>query len=113
MSVGSTDLNREAFEAALVCVVDSPTLEIAHRVRNRRSIGTGVEDHNILTRNASRTAMNTPVATESGRSHQGEARNQQCASSHNGWNSTRERFAAPLSMVVAKLYRTIYPKIYR
>src|SRR3989442_782458 len=93
-------------------MVDSRAVETAPRVRNRRSIGARVKHHDISTRNVSCTAMNTPVATESGRSHHGDAREQERTSSHNGCESTRQRFTNPVSMDSPNLYPSIYPKIY-
>ena len=55
-------------------MVNSATFQISNCVRNRRSVGARFEHHDISIRNVSRTAMNTPVTTESGHGHDGHAR---------------------------------------
>src|SRR6266496_1755833 len=81
-------------------MMDSRAVDTAHRVRHCRCIGARVEDHNISTRNVPRTATNTSVTTERGHTHQRDAHEQKCTSSHNGWEFTRLQFTNPVSMVI-------------
>ena len=55
-------------------MVNFATFQISNCVGNRRNVGARFEHHDISIRNMSRTAMNTPVATESRRSYQRDAR---------------------------------------
>src|SRR2546430_4307627 len=80
LRIGITDLDCETFEAARICMVDTPV----YRAREGGGVGARVEHHNVSTGNALGIAMHITVAAESSRRHQRDTQKQECTSSHSG-----------------------------
>ena len=71
-------LDREAFNALLVCVVDFGAFVTPGAICDVRHIFTGVHYHNVLTGDLLRAAMDTPIAAEGTNGRQAKPGEQHC-----------------------------------